>query len=167
MIQSSSIPFYLQMIALVRNAIALLDDQGREEVLQFILNQQNADGGFSDRGGRSHLYYSLFGMLILLGIKGRGQVTGGRGANLKLVEESILKLKQFTEGQKISQVPGFIERCCLALLQKELKARKFSNIRSLWSLGRSFMKERNSINLSYRGFVLLLTLEAVSSFLPS
>jgi hypothetical protein len=83
---------------------------------------------------------------------------------MKLEEASILKLKQFTEGQKTSQVPGFIERCCLALLQKELKARKFSHLQSLWSLGRSFMKERHSINLSYRGFVLLLTLEAVFPF---
>ncbi|HAH25653.1 MAG TPA: hypothetical protein DCL77_18165 [Prolixibacteraceae bacterium] len=152
------------MISLLSNAIALLDDQGREEVLQFLLSNQNTDGGFRDRGGRSDLYYSLFGMLMLKGAGGKEQGAWIKESNPKLVDEAILKLKQFIDSQTTSTVPGFIERCCLVLLQKELKSHRVSRIQTLWSLGRSFMKERHSINLSYRSFVLFLTLEAVFPF---
>lgn len=163
-------PFYRQMIALLRNALNLLDEQGREEVLQFLLSQQNPDGGFRDRGGRSDLYYSLFGGMML-----RAWSVGQRAWSPKsedrrpkteatlteLVEGTIQKLRQFIVRQSTANVPGFIEKCCLVLLQKELKTGKYSQIKALISLGRSFWKERHSINLSYRSFVLFLTLDAV------
>lgn len=163
---SKNIPFYLQMIDLLRNALNLLDKQGREEVLQFILSQQNADGGFRDRGGRSDLYYSLFGGLMIRAWSMEHEAWGMEpGATLpELVEGKILKLKQFIARQSKSEVPGFIEKCCLVLLQKELKTGRISRIRSIFSLGRSFWRERQSINLSYRSFVLFLTLDAVFPF---
>jgi len=153
----------------------LLDEQGREEVLQFLISQQNSDGGFQDRGGRSDLYYSLFGGLMLrawgMGQRAWSPKTEDRRPKFEAtliereaVEGAILKLKQFIASQSNSEVPGFIEKCCLVLLQKELKARRGSQIRALISLGKSFWKERHSINLSYRSFVLFLTLEAVFPF---
>ncbi|MDP3180622.1 MAG: hypothetical protein Q8M67_02285, partial [Bacteroidota bacterium] len=84
--------------------------------------------------------------------------------NTKHTTESILKLKQFVTHQQNSEVPGFIEKCCLVLLQKELKTGRNSQIKALISLGKSFWKERYSINLSYRSFVLFLTLDAVLPF---
>ena len=63
-----------------------------------------------------------------------------------------------------ADVPGFIEKCCLMLLQKELKTGRNSQIKALISLGKSFWKERHSINISYRSFVLFLTLDAVLPF---
>lgn len=168
------IPFYRHMIVLLRNAIALLDEHGRAEVVQFIASQQNPDGGFQDRGGRSDLYYSLFGGLMLkawsLGQRAERQKTEDRApfpereaveGNPQLLFESILKLRQFIIRQSNSEVPGFIEKCCLVLLQKELKTRRISRIKAFFSLGKSFWKERYSINLSYRSFVLFLTLDAV------
>ncbi len=159
------------MIALLRNALNLLDEQGREEVLQFLISQQNPDGGFQDRGGRSDLYYSLFGGLMLRAAEKetedrRPKTEGVQHAtrNSKPETESILKLKQFIAQQQSSVVPGFIEKCCLVLLQKELKTDRTSRIRSIFSLGKSFWKERYSINLSYRSFVLFLTLDAVLPF---
>jgi len=158
------------MIALLRNALNLLDEQGREEVLQFLISQQNPDGGFQDRGGRSDLYYSLFGGLMLRAAK---KETGDRNPEAgdwrseigavfpELVEGTILKLKQFIAQQSNVDVPGFIEKCCLVLLQKELKTGRNSQIKALISLGKSFWKERHSINISYRSFVLFLTLDAV------
>jgi len=163
---SKNILFYRQMIALLGNALDLLDEQGRGEVLQFLFSQQNADGGFRDRGGRSDLYYSLFGGLMIRARSMKHGVWGMEpGATLpELVEGKILKLKQFIARQSKSEVPGFIEKCCLVLLQKELKTGRISRIRSIFSLGRSFWKERQSINLSYRSFVLFLTLDAVLPF---
>jgi prenyltransferase beta subunit len=158
------------MIALLRNAFDLLDEQGREEVLQFLVSQQNPDGGFQDRGGRSDLYYSLFGGLMLRawsvehGAKGLETEDRTPLPEREAVEGAILKLKQFITQQSNAEVPGFIEKCCLVLLQKELKAERTSQLKVLVSLGKSFWKERHSINLSYRSFVLFLTLDAVFPF---
>lgn len=170
---ASDIPFYRQMIALLRNALDLLDEHGREEVVQFLLSQQNADGGFRDRGGRSDLYYSLFGGMMVrawsMEQRVEGVETGDRRPETEaelseLVEGTIQKLKQFIIRQSTANVPGFIEKCCLVLLQKELKIDRISRIGTFISLGKSFWEERQSINLSYRSFVLFLTLDAVSPF---
>jgi hypothetical protein len=162
------IPFYRQIIVLLGNALNLLDKQGREEVLNFLISQQNPDGGFRDRGGRSDLYYSLFGGLMLRAVETEGlrPKTEVPLPEREAVEGSnpcgaILKLKQFIASKSNSEVPGFIEQCCLALLQKELKVNCLSRIKTLLKLSRSFWEERYSINLSYRSFVLFLTLDAV------
>lgn len=163
--RSSRIPFYRQMIDLLRNAFAMLDEQGRAEVLHFITSQQNADGGFQDRGGRSDLYYSLFGMMMLRAINSPlNPPKGDFEEQSNNVSDAIEKLRQFISQQKNFIVPGFIEKCCLVLLQKDLKTGRISRIKAFFSLGRSFWKERTSINLSYRSFVLFLTLDAVFPF---
>ena len=153
------IPFYRQMIGVICRAFTLFDEEGREEVLRFVLSQQNKDGGFCDRGRKSDLYYSLFGGLILMATeKSSGEPLPA------LVEGDILTLKQFVLRQQNSEVPGFIEKCCLVLLQKELKVVWYSQIKSLFSLAESFWRERYSINVSYRSFVFFLTLDAVLPF---
>jgi len=176
------------MIEHLRNALNLLDEQGQGEVFRFLVSQQNVDGGFQDRGGRSDLYYSLFGTMMLRawgkGQRVKGMETGDRrletGEPLpKRAKDSVQsqysvyvtrnqqlarKLKQYISSQSTAKVPGFIEQCCLALLQKELKLSRFSRIRTLMKLSRSSWKERHSINLSYRSFVLFLTLDAILPF---
>lgn len=42
----------------------LLDAQTVDEIKSYIKSQQAFDGGFADRGGKSDLYYSLFGCYI-------------------------------------------------------------------------------------------------------
>lgn len=153
------LPFYKLIIEYLRNALCLLDEQGQQEVFQFLISQQNADGGFIDRGGRPDLYYSLFGMMLLKASPlnpPKGDLADGSGA--------LYQLRQFLVRQSSSKIPGFIEKCCLALLQKELETGRSSRLRTLFSLGKSFWKERHSINLSYRSFVLFLTLDAVLPF---
>lgn len=162
---SRNAPFYIQMIALLRNALNLLDNQGREEVSQFIASQQNADGGFRDRGGNSDLYYSLFGGLMLRAVGSPLNLPQGDFKNRSNIATSETDgLRQFIQNQKGVARLGFIEKCCLVLLQKELKTDRTSRIISIFSLGKSFWKERHSINLSYRSFVLFLTLDAILPF---
>ena len=161
------IAFYRQMILLLRNALDLLDEQGQIEVFRFLTDQQNTDGGFKDRGGRSDLYYSLFGAMML-----KARKTGDRKPEaesevpfLELVEGNpATKLKQFILCQSEIKIPGFIEQCCLALLQKEFNISRWVRGLTLVKLSCMFWKERFSINLSYRSFVLFLTLDAVLPF---
>ena len=155
------------MIAFLRNALNLLDEQGRVEVLKFVVSQQNPDGGFQDRGGRSDLYYSLFGGMTLKAAETDNRSPKNGVTHLEPETwnlELIKKLKHFIAFQSTVEVPGFIEKCCLVLLQKELKTGRTSRIKAIISLGKSFWKERHSINLSYRSFVLFLTLDAVFPF---
>lgn len=185
-----NIPFYRQLIFYVGQAFAMLDEQGRAEVLQFIAAQQHADGGFSDRGGRSDLYYSLFAGMMLeaesplnppkrdFGDRfGNGSVlrqspeqrdfkiqnrkAGEAGAQPATRNPQQL-FKQYLASQPANEISGFIEQCCLVLLQKNFQVRGFSKWKSVLAIGKSFWKERSSINLSYRSFVLFLTLDAVS-----
>lgn len=160
MTQSNShTPFYRQMIGLLQNALTLLDEQGNAEVLQFIVGQQNADGGFKDRGGRSDLYYSLFGAMLL-----KASPLNPPKGDLGDGSVALHQLQQFLVRQSNSKIPGFIEQCCLVLLQKELRISRISRIKNLMRLSLSFWKERYSINISYRSFVLFLTLDAVLPF---
>ena len=159
---SGNIPVYRQMIVFVRKAIEMFDNESKNEIFRFIASQQNDDGGFADRGGRSDLYYSLFGGLMI----GAWNVEteDGRPETGEPIDGAILRLQQFIARQSNAEISGFIEKCCLVLLQKELKIGRNSQIKALISLGKSFWKERCSINISYRSFVLFLTLDAIFPF---
>jgi hypothetical protein len=58
----------LEMLQVARLAPKLLGDSG-ELVHQFLLSQQNADGGFKDRSGKSDVYYSVFGVEGLIALQ--------------------------------------------------------------------------------------------------
>ncbi|HET6557424.1 MAG TPA: prenyltransferase/squalene oxidase repeat-containing protein [Prolixibacteraceae bacterium] len=184
---STHIPYYRQIIELLVRAFSLLDEEGRAEVIGFVMAEQNPDGGFKDRAGRSDLYYSLFGMMIFRAAEkaiNDQQETGNgvkkantiknyapgitseqeeKGSDAEMIADAIKRLKEFTKNKSAAKVPGFIERCCQVLLQKELRFKRFSRLKSFLSLGSSFWKERSSINMSYRSFVLFLTIDAVLS----
>jgi hypothetical protein len=61
---------YLQKIRansleiVLKDALVLLDPQTLEEIKGFVIGQQTSNGGFSDKGGRSDIYYSLFGFFV-------------------------------------------------------------------------------------------------------
>ncbi|MBI5385633.1 MAG: terpene cyclase/mutase family protein [Verrucomicrobia bacterium] len=58
----------LEMLQVARLAPRLLGDSA-SLVRDFLLRQQNADGGFKDRSGRSDLYYTVFGMDAWLAVE--------------------------------------------------------------------------------------------------
>jgi hypothetical protein len=50
--------------ATLARSVRMLDDQTIDEIKSYIKGQQTTTGGFADRGGKSNLYYSLFGLYI-------------------------------------------------------------------------------------------------------
>ncbi|MEI7830118.1 MAG: prenyltransferase/squalene oxidase repeat-containing protein [Prolixibacteraceae bacterium] len=50
--------------SVLKNSIKLLDQQTIEEIGLFLKSQQTPLGGFSDRGGKCDLYYTLFGYFV-------------------------------------------------------------------------------------------------------
>jgi len=68
-------------------------------VQEFLRRQQNADGGFRDRAGKSDIYYTVFGIDGLLALGGEPQI--GRLADY---------LRSFGNGDGL----GLVHLCCLA-----------------------------------------------------
>ncbi len=50
--------------AVLAKSPLMIDDDMVKEIRSFIISQQTAQGGFSDRGGKTDLYYTLFGFYI-------------------------------------------------------------------------------------------------------
>jgi prenyltransferase beta subunit len=88
----------LEMLQVARLAPKILGDS-TELVREFLLTQQNEDGGFKDRVGKSDLYYTVFGLDSLLALR----------ANLP-IESAKQYLESFEDGQKLD----FVHLCCLA-----------------------------------------------------
>ena len=87
----------LEMLQVARVAPKVLGDAS-ELVQDFLVNQQNPDGGFKDRGGKSDLYYTVFGLDALavfqkepnLGAIEKFLLSFGEGEALDLVHLSCL-----------------------------------------------------------------------------
>ena len=91
-------PLRQEMISAARRAPRLLGES-TDLVRRFVLQKQNADGGFQDRAGRSDLYYTLFGLQALLALK------------TPFSPESVRShLAAFGEGDSLD----FVHLCCLA-----------------------------------------------------
>ena len=88
----------LEMLQVARLAPKLLGDSA-QLVEAFIRSEQNSDGGFKDRDGRSDLYYTVFALDGLLALQ--AEVPGESVASF---------LHQFGYGEKLD----FIHLCCLA-----------------------------------------------------
>jgi prenyltransferase beta subunit len=82
-------------------------------VEQFILRQQNTDGGFKDRAEQSDLYYTVFGLdgLIALVIPHpTSSPTGAPGHIIPVFERARRYLETFADGPGLD----FVHLCCLA-----------------------------------------------------
>jgi len=88
----------LEMLQVARLAPKLLAESA-ELVRQFLLEQQNEDGGFKDRVGKSDLYYTVFGVDSLLAL----QV-------VPRWEALRSYLQSFDNGERLD----FVHLCCLA-----------------------------------------------------
>ncbi len=88
----------LEMLQVARLAPKLLEES-TDLVRSFLQSQQNSDGGFKDRIGRSDLYYTVFGIDGLLALQ----------ADLPL-ERIENYLRSFGNGEQLD----FVHLCCLA-----------------------------------------------------
>jgi prenyltransferase beta subunit len=59
----------LEMLQVARLAPKVLGEDATQLVAKFLLSQQNEDGGFKDRKGRSDLYYTVFGLDALTALQ--------------------------------------------------------------------------------------------------
>ena len=91
-------PLRLELIVTAHHAPKLLGDSA-SLIGKFVLSQQNADGGFRDRDGRSDLYYTVFGMQSLVAL--------GTSLPAKLIGSFV---ESYGDGENLD----FVHLCCLA-----------------------------------------------------
>lgn len=88
----------LEMLQVARLAPKLLSDSA-ELVRDFLWRQQNPDGGFKDRTGKSDLYYTVFGIDALVAVQTELPV-----------EQLTRYIERFGAGESLD----FVHLCCLA-----------------------------------------------------
>ena len=100
----------LELLQVARLAPLLLGDSARL-VRDFLLGQQNPDGGFKDRSGHSDLYYTVFGLDALTALQVQSPQSKAQGpAPLDGVEQAAYYLRGFGAGAGLN----FVHLCCLA-----------------------------------------------------
>lgn len=139
------LPFYKQLSEFVAKGMFMLDNQSIQEVKQFLLSLQHENGGFTDRAGKSDLYYSLFAHFIL--------------KNFQDAEYSN-KLLEFVNSSAGKKNLNLVDRCCIAILNKDVKGSKIQNIRNIFSVLKHFIGGSYDGSLSYKYFLVFLTLDA-------
>lgn len=102
----------LEMLQVARLAPKLLGES-TELVRDFLLSQQNKDGGFKDRSGKSDLYYTVFGLDGLLAL----QVSAHQSTDLnptrsvaERLDQTVRYASAFSEGEGLD----LVHLCCLA-----------------------------------------------------
>ncbi len=95
----------LEMLQVARLAPKILGDSANL-VRDFILRQQNPDGGFKDRSGTSDLYYTVFALDSLIALQ---------------AEFPGASVNQFVERFGTGETLDFVHLCCLARAWSALK----------------------------------------------
>lgn len=88
----------LEMLQVARLAPKILGES-TELIRSFLSSQQNADGGFRDRAGRSDLYYTVFGLDALESIQ---------------ADPHVESIATYVRSQESGQDLDFVHLCCLA-----------------------------------------------------
>lgn len=137
--------FYKQLSNYIEKGFCMLDDESVNEVKQFIQSLQNADGGFSDRAGKSDLYYSLFAHLIL---------------NCTSDKSYQEQLKCFISEKSKARDKHLVDLCCLAIMNKDLTGNRIRGMKYLFPAIRYLSDKSYDGSLAYQYFLLLLTFDA-------
>lgn len=100
----------LELLQVARLAPRLLGESA-ELVRRFLLRQQQPDGGFTDRSGRSDLYYTVFGLDALAALFLQSPTSEIQSpATLGCVGRATHYLRSFGDGAALD----FVHLCCLA-----------------------------------------------------
>jgi hypothetical protein len=116
----------------LKKSIRMVDLQTFQEMKDYLKSKQNSDGGFADRGGKSDLYYSLFGCYV---------------AEALGADETIPSLKEFVKKYVNSEnLTGIHLTCALILYSKLFGASGIP----------SDLRKPNQIQAKYSGFIKML-----------
>ncbi|WP_321368044.1 hypothetical protein [uncultured Draconibacterium sp.] len=143
MSKPKKIAIYKKLVRRLSLGFETLSPEIQHEIIDFINSQQHSSGGFCDRAGNPDPYYSLFGCWLSLAT---GQNT------------AIEQLKTYISKQP--ETSSTVEELALTLMKTELFPQQKNE--SLFSLLRKVFSGHNFIDISYRFFLLALTIDATA-----
>jgi hypothetical protein len=116
----------------LKNSVGMIDKDTLTEIRVFLKSHQTDDGGFADRGGRSDLYYSLFGCYI---------------AEALGIEEVMPLLKEYVKNTlNTNSLKGIHLKCAVILYAKLFGSEKIPPI----------LRKNENIQAKYSDFINLL-----------
>ncbi len=112
----------LAMFRQARKVADALGSDARREIIQFILSQQNDDGGFRGRSNRSDVYYSFFALACLLVLnEPPPQTVAAYLEQLDRTELDLVHLSCLVRSKAIlqfSRMPDFVQKLNPSLLRR-------------------------------------------------
>lgn len=136
-------PVYQQLIQNVKAGFSALDSSIQNEIVDFIRSQQSKNGGFIDRAGNPDPYYSLFGHWLCL------------ATNMKKQNEL---LEQYLNKYKETRPQNLINNLAVFLISQDVV--KGKNKLSVFTILKKHYRNRQTINLAYQFFLLILAIYA-------
>ena len=100
---------FLEMLQAAGRAPRVLGES-TDLVRSFLAQQQNKDGGFKDRSGRSDLYYTIFGLAGLAALEENPFAPAPQGGFAQALARSLPFVRQFRAGSDLD----LVHLCCLA-----------------------------------------------------
>src|SRR5206468_9337644 len=100
----------LEMLQVARLAPKVLGES-TELVRDFVLKQQNDDGGFKDRLGKSDLYYTVFGLDGLVALE---VPLLKRHVSRSQLDDRFAQATRYLQTFNNGQALDFVHLCCLA-----------------------------------------------------
>lgn len=143
MSKPEKIAIYKKLVRRLSLGFETLSPEIQQEIIDFIKSQQHASGGFCDRAGNPDPYYSLFGCWLSLATRQKTETD-----NLKAY---ILKQPAAS---------STVEELALNLMKTELFPKQKNE--SLFSLLKKVFSGHNFMDISYRFFLLALTIDATA-----
>ncbi|WP_321997853.1 hypothetical protein [Draconibacterium orientale] len=137
------IAIYKKLVRRLSLGFETLSPEIQQEIIDYTKSQQHASGGFCDRAGNPDPYYSLFGCWLSLAT---GQNT------------AIEQLKTYISTQPATS--STVDELALNLMQTELFPQQKTE--SVFSLLNKVFSGHNFMDISYRFFLLALTIDATA-----
>ncbi len=107
--------FLLELLRAASTAPAVLGETSTKLVGKFLLSQQNADGGFKDRTGKSDLYYSTFGLAGLFSLMAASDSIDY--VDRKETSDAFARAREFLATFGDGEGLDFVHLCSLARMQ--------------------------------------------------
>lgn len=132
---------YKKLVHRLSLGFETLTPEIRQEIISFIKSQQHISGGFCDRAGNPDPYYSLFGCWLSLASRQNTEIT---------------HLKTYISHQP--KTSSTVEELALNLIKTALFPQQKNE--TVLSLLKKVFSGHNFMDISYRFFLLALTIDA-------
>nr|WP_319270145.1 hypothetical protein [uncultured Draconibacterium sp.] len=143
MSKPKKIAIYKKLVRRLSLGFETLTPEIQQEIIVFIKSQQHRSGGFCDRAGNPDPYYSLFGCWLSLATKQNTEIE---------------QLKTYISKQPATS--STVEELAINLAKTELFTKQKNE--SVFSLLRKVFSGHNFMDISYRFFLLALTIDATT-----